>query len=161
MRDAQLPSQSLAAGRHAASRRVELALNGLARFQGPAADRPNSAACPSVNAIMNYAYAALESELRIKAISEGYDPTIGVMHEDFLLAQHDRRPARLVHGRQMTDEVGPFERHVKKEPQRGDGGVDGRNADLLLGQMHLKTGSTTRHPRRSARHRRRSADVRA
>src|SRR5271166_4682295 len=47
MRDARLPSQSLAAGRHAASRRVELALNGLARFQGPAADRPNSAACPS------------------------------------------------------------------------------------------------------------------
>src|SRR5271166_6752142 len=81
MRDAQLPSQSLAAGRHAASRRVELALNGLARFQGPAADRPNSAACPSVNAILNYAYAALESELRIKAISEGYDPTIGIMHE--------------------------------------------------------------------------------
>jgi CRISP-associated protein Cas1 len=28
-----------------------------------------------------YAYAALESEIRIKAISEGYDPTIGIMHE--------------------------------------------------------------------------------
>jgi len=28
-----------------------------------------------------YAYAVLESELRIKAIAEGYDPTIGVMHE--------------------------------------------------------------------------------
>ena len=47
-----------------------------------------------------------------------------------VLAQHDRRPARCVHGRQMTDEVGPFERHVEKEPQRGDGGVDGRNARL-------------------------------
>jgi hypothetical protein len=34
-----------------------------------------------VNAIMNYAYAALESEIRIKAISDGYDPTIGIMHE--------------------------------------------------------------------------------
>jgi CRISP-associated protein Cas1 len=34
-----------------------------------------------VNAILNYAYAALESEIRIKAISEGYDPTIGIMHE--------------------------------------------------------------------------------
>jgi hypothetical protein len=34
-----------------------------------------------VKAILNYAYAALESEIRIKAISEGYDPTIGVMHE--------------------------------------------------------------------------------
>jgi CRISPR-associated protein Cas1 len=30
---------------------------------------------------LNYAYAALESEIRIKAISEGYDPTIGIMHE--------------------------------------------------------------------------------
>jgi CRISPR-associated protein Cas1 len=36
---------------------------------------------PPVNAILNYAYAALESETRIKAISEGYDPTIGIMHE--------------------------------------------------------------------------------
>ena len=34
-----------------------------------------------VNAILNYAYAALESEIRIKAISDGYDPTIGIMHE--------------------------------------------------------------------------------
>jgi CRISP-associated protein Cas1 len=30
---------------------------------------------------LNYAYAALESEIRIKAISDGYDPTIGIMHE--------------------------------------------------------------------------------
>jgi len=34
-----------------------------------------------VNAILNYACAALESEIRIKAISEGCDPTIGIMHE--------------------------------------------------------------------------------
>ena len=33
-----------------------------------------------VNAMLNYAYAVLESEIRIKAISEGYDPTIGIMH---------------------------------------------------------------------------------
>jgi CRISPR/Cas system-associated endonuclease Cas1 len=30
---------------------------------------------------LNYAYAALESEIRIKAVRDGYDPTIGVMHE--------------------------------------------------------------------------------
>jgi CRISPR/Cas system-associated endonuclease Cas1 len=30
---------------------------------------------------LNYAYAALESEIRIKAISDAYDPTIGIMHE--------------------------------------------------------------------------------
>src|SRR4029077_2228273 len=55
----------------------------------------------------------------------------------FLLAQHDRRLAWLVHSRQRTNEVGPFERHGEKEPQRGDGGVDGPWADLLLGQMQL------------------------
>jgi CRISPR-associated endonuclease Cas1 len=41
----------------------------------------NRNAAHPVNAILNYAYAALESQMRIKAISEGYDPTIGVMHE--------------------------------------------------------------------------------
>jgi CRISP-associated protein Cas1 len=34
-----------------------------------------------ISAILNYADAVLESEIRIKAISEGYDPTIGIMHE--------------------------------------------------------------------------------
>ena len=49
-----------------------------------------------------------------------------------------REPLRgSVHGRQRTNEVGPFERHGEKEPQRGDGGVDGPWADLLLGQMQL------------------------
>jgi CRISPR-associated endonuclease Cas1 len=41
----------------------------------------NRNAAHPVNAILNYAYAALESEMRIKAIAEGYDPTIGIMHE--------------------------------------------------------------------------------
>ena len=41
----------------------------------------NRNAAHPVNAILNYAYATLESEIRIKAISEGYDPTIGIMHE--------------------------------------------------------------------------------
>jgi CRISPR-associated protein Cas1 len=41
----------------------------------------NRDAAHPVNAILNYAYAALESEIRIKTISEGYDPTIGIMHE--------------------------------------------------------------------------------
>jgi CRISP-associated protein Cas1 len=41
----------------------------------------NRNAAHPVNAILNYAYAALESEIRIKVISEGFDPTIGIMHE--------------------------------------------------------------------------------
>jgi hypothetical protein len=34
----------------------------------------NRNAAHPVNAILNYAYASLESEIRIKAISVGYDP---------------------------------------------------------------------------------------
>ena len=41
----------------------------------------NRNAAHPVNAILNYAYAALESEIRIKTVSQGYDPTIGIMHE--------------------------------------------------------------------------------
>jgi CRISPR-associated protein Cas1 len=41
----------------------------------------NRNAAHPVNAILNYAYAALESDIRIKTISDGYDPTIGIMHE--------------------------------------------------------------------------------
>jgi len=41
----------------------------------------NRNAAHPVNAMLNYAYATLESEIRIKAISDGYDPTIGIMHE--------------------------------------------------------------------------------
>jgi hypothetical protein len=81
----------------------------------------------------------------IKTLAKGpstYDlleNTIRRFRRHFLLAQHDRGLPRSVHGRQMTDKVGPFERHVEKEPQRGDGGVDRRNADRLPRQMHLKT----------------------
>lgn len=34
-----------------------------------------------MNAILNYAYTALQSQLQIDAIVEGYDPIIGIMHE--------------------------------------------------------------------------------
>ena len=33
-----------------------------------------------MNAILNYAYAVLESHVRIEVISRGYDPTIGYLH---------------------------------------------------------------------------------
>jgi CRISPR-associated endonuclease Cas1 len=41
----------------------------------------NRNASHSVNAILNYAYTLLQSQLQINAIAEGYDPTIGIMHE--------------------------------------------------------------------------------
>jgi CRISP-associated protein Cas1 len=41
----------------------------------------NRNAAHPINAILNYAYTVLESELRTKTITEGYDPTMGIMHE--------------------------------------------------------------------------------
>jgi CRISPR-associated protein Cas1 len=41
----------------------------------------NRNASHPVNAMLNYAYAVLESRMRIKAMIDGYDPTIGIMHE--------------------------------------------------------------------------------
>jgi CRISP-associated protein Cas1 len=62
--------------------------------------RCNRNAAHPVNPILNYACAALESKIRIKAISEGYDPTIGIMREGsdgpskfiFDLMEPERRP---------------------------------------------------------------------
>ncbi|MGH7024903.1 MAG: CRISPR-associated endonuclease Cas1 [Caulobacteraceae bacterium] len=39
-----------------------------------------------VNAMLNYAYAALQGQLQVQAVAEGYDPTLGIMH-------HGRREA--------------------------------------------------------------------
>ena len=33
-----------------------------------------------MNAILNYAYAVLESQVRIATVSQGLDPTIGYLH---------------------------------------------------------------------------------
>jgi CRISPR-associated protein Cas1 len=41
----------------------------------------NRNASHPVNAMLNYAYTILESKQRLKAVAEGYDPTIGIMHE--------------------------------------------------------------------------------
>jgi CRISP-associated protein Cas1 len=41
----------------------------------------NRNAAHPVNAMLNYAYAILESQVRIQSVAEGYDPTLGIMHE--------------------------------------------------------------------------------
>jgi CRISPR-associated protein Cas1 len=41
----------------------------------------NRNAAHPVNAMVNYAYGVLESQVRIKSVAEGYDPTLGIMHE--------------------------------------------------------------------------------
>jgi CRISP-associated protein Cas1 len=35
-----------------------------------------------VNAILNYAYAVLQSHVQIRLVAEGYDPMLGIMHSD-------------------------------------------------------------------------------
>ena len=41
----------------------------------------NRNAAHPVNAILNYTYAVLQSRIQIDAVAEGYDPTLGIMHE--------------------------------------------------------------------------------
>jgi CRISPR-associated protein Cas1 len=41
----------------------------------------NRGATHPVNAMLNYAYAVLIAQTQIRLITEGYDPTIGIMHE--------------------------------------------------------------------------------
>jgi CRISP-associated protein Cas1 len=45
----------------------------------PKKPKNNNASHP-VNAILNYAYAVLESQVRIEIVAAGYDPTIGLLH---------------------------------------------------------------------------------
>jgi CRISP-associated protein Cas1 len=42
----------------------------------------NRSAAHPVNAILNYAYAVLQSQVQINLVSEGYDPVVGIMHVD-------------------------------------------------------------------------------
>jgi CRISPR-associated endonuclease Cas1 len=51
----------------------------------------NRFASHPVNAILNYAYAVLESQVRTWIVAEGYDPTIGYLHTN-----SERRPEALV-----------------------------------------------------------------
>jgi CRISPR-associated protein Cas1 len=41
----------------------------------------NKRATHPVNAMLNYAYGFLESRVRIETIAEGYDPSLGIMHD--------------------------------------------------------------------------------
>ena len=54
------------------------------RFVGSRTSRFNVAgnrnASHPVNAILNYAYAILQSEVQIKTVTDGYDPMLGIMH---------------------------------------------------------------------------------
>jgi CRISP-associated protein Cas1 len=40
----------------------------------------NRNAAHPVNAILNYAYAVIQSQVQIRLVSDGYDPMLGIMH---------------------------------------------------------------------------------
>jgi CRISP-associated protein Cas1 len=46
-----------------------------------AAKEKNSGATHPLNAMLNYAYAVLQSQLQIQAVADGFDPTLGIMHQ--------------------------------------------------------------------------------
>ncbi|KCZ49714.1 MULTISPECIES: CRISPR-associated endonuclease Cas1 [unclassified Hyphomonas] len=48
----------------------------------------NKSATHPVNAMLNYAYALLESEVRIKVIADGYDPSVGITHDNSNFDRH-------------------------------------------------------------------------
>jgi CRISPR-associated protein Cas1 len=41
----------------------------------------NVAATHPLNAILNYTYGVLQSQLQIQAVTDGFDPTLGIMHQ--------------------------------------------------------------------------------
>jgi CRISP-associated protein Cas1 len=51
------------------------------RYSRVYASGSRNAAHP-VNAILNYAYAVLQSQVQIRAVADGYDPMFGIMHYD-------------------------------------------------------------------------------
>ena len=48
----------------------------------------NKRATHPINAMLNYAYTALESSARIQVIADGYDPSIGIMHDRWQPDRH-------------------------------------------------------------------------
>lgn len=85
----------------------------------------NRNASHPVNAILNYAYAILESQVRIQVVAAGYDPTIGFLHAgrrgrpDFVLDLME--PLRPVVDREVLDFVQAHKFHPTDFTIRSDG----------------------------------------
>jgi CRISP-associated protein Cas1 len=88
--------------------------------------RNNNASHP-VNAILNYAYAVLESQVRIQIVAAGYAPTIGLLHsgrvgrgrDDFVLDLME--PQRPIVDRKILDFVQAHTFNPKDFTIRSDG----------------------------------------
>ena len=51
------------------------------RSMRDSANLTNRHATHPVNAMLNYGYAVLHSQVQLEAVTEGYDPRLGIMHE--------------------------------------------------------------------------------
>ena len=92
----------------------------------PKKPKNNNASHP-VNAILNYAYAVLETQVRIQIVAAGYNPTIGLMHSgrvgrgrhDFVLDLME--PLRPIVDRQVLEFVQTHTFHPADFTIRSDG----------------------------------------
>ena len=75
--------------------------------------------------MLNYAYAVLEAQVRIEIVSEGYDPTIGIMHHDYrggpAFVLDKMEPLRPVVDREVLRLALTTELHPSDIMLRGDG----------------------------------------
>lgn len=55
---------------------IDARASGRAEIQNDRASHP-------LNAMLNYAYAVLQSQVQIEAVAGGYDPTLGIMHNGY------------------------------------------------------------------------------
>jgi CRISP-associated protein Cas1 len=85
----------------------------------------NRNATHPVNAMLNYAYAILESQVRMQIVAEGYDPTIGFLHssapERHALVLDLMEPQRPIVDRKMLEFVQAHVFHPADFTIRSDG----------------------------------------
>jgi CRISPR-associated endonuclease Cas1 len=100
----------------------------------------NRNASHPVNTILNYAYAILESQVRIQVISAGYDPTIGILHTgrrgrpDFVLDLME--PLRPIVDRNVLELVQTHTFHPADFTIRSDG-VSRINPEMAKNIVHF------------------------
>jgi CRISPR-associated endonuclease Cas1 len=92
-----------------------------------------------MNAMLNYAYAVLESEMRMQIVSEGYDPNIGYLHKPApgrpALVFDLMEPLRPIVDRRMLEFVQSHTFHPADFTMRSDGvcKLNPEMARLLVG----------------------------
>ena len=100
----------------------------------------NRNATHPINAMLNYAYGVLLGQLKIQLVSEGYDPTIGIMHHDYrggptFVLDH-MEPLRPVVDREVLRLALAHELHAADFVLRSDG-VCRLNPQLVRRVAHI------------------------